>query len=411
MRYVVIGASAAGINGAKRLRELDPKAEIVLISKDDAIYSRCILHHYIAKHRSLEQLRFVAPRFIEEHQITWLKGEEVIKLDAQAKVIATRSNKTLSFDKLLIAAGGHVRFPDIPHLKEATNAIGLHSLSDCAAIIDAAKRAKSIVIMGAGLVGIDAVTAFLPQINKKNITLVELKPHLLAMQLDARAASVYEKAFADAGVKQIYDVKIDSLTVNARNKIKKIQLSNGEILPCDLLVVASGTAANVDFLTGSGLKVDKFGLVIDKYGQTSHPDIFGAGDITGLHPIWPVAVKEGIIAASNMFGVCKELDHFFISKSTMNFMDIPTMSLGTPNIENCEVLIDEDSKGNYKKIVHKDGKIVGAILQGNLDYSGVLTQLIANKIDVSKVKKPIFKINYADFFKQTKDLEFIYKLD
>lgn len=409
MKYVVIGASAAGISGCKRLRELDPSAEITLISKDKHIYSRCILHHYIEGIRDLDRLQFVPLNFIEDYKIDWIKGDAATKVDTDTKAVHTKSGKVVSFDKLLIATGSHVFFPPIPGLREAKNAIGFHDLDECEAIMEQAQTAKNIVILGAGLVGIDAAEGLLHL--GKSISIVEMRDRMLSIQLDHQAASLYEKAFLEKGVKQYYSVSASKIILDENSCVQGVELSTGEVLPCDLLIVASGVRSNVEFLQDSSIETDRFGLIIDPLGQTSHPDIYGAGDVTGRNPIWPVAVKEGIIAASNMCGHKKEMTDFFASKSTMNFLGIPTMSLGLAQPENPEaynIEIELDEQGNYKKIVHKDGKIYGALLQGDLSYSGILTQLIKNNIDVSKVKKPLFKVDYSDFFHLTDGLEYTY---
>ena len=112
-----------------------------------------------------------------------------------------------------------------------------------------------------------------------------------------------------------------------------------------------------------------------------------------------------------MLGVKREMTDFFGSKNTMNFVGIATISLGmvdAPENEGYEIEIEKNEKG-YKKIIHKDGKIYGAIIQGDLSYAGVLTQLIREKIDVSRVKKPLFKIDYSDFFNITENLEYTYE--
>lgn len=409
MKYVVLGASAAGISGARRLRELDKNAEITLISKDEHIYSRCIMHHYIEGIRDLNRLQFVPLDFIEANQINWMKGVSAEHIDTDKKEVITSDGSHVAFDKLLIATGSHVFFPPIPGLKEAPNAIGFHDLDECHEIMEKAKTAENIVIMGAGLVGIDAASGLLHL--GKSVSIVEMRDRMLSIQLDHRAAKTYEEAFAKEGVKQYFSLGAKELILNESNEITAIKLTSEEIIPCDLLIVASGVRSNVGFLEGSGIETDRFGLLIDPLGQTSHPDIYGAGDVTGRNPIWPVAVKEGIVAASNMAGSPKEMTDFFASKSTMNFLDIPTMSLGLAQPEDLEnyCIEIEDENGNYKKIVHKDGKICGAILQGDLAYSGILTQLIKNNIDVSKVKKPLFKIDYSDFFNVKENFEFSYE--
>ena len=408
MKYVVLGASAAGISGARRLRELDQEAEIVLVSTDEHIYSRCILHHYVEGQRDLKRLQFVPHDFITKNNIHWIKGESVISVDTETKEVVTDKGTHVSFDKLLIATGSHVFFPPIPGLREAKNAIGFHDLHEIEAIMERAKTAQNIVIMGAGLVGIDAASGLMHL--GKSISIVEMRDRMLSIQLDHRAARTYEEAFAKKGVKQFFSLGASELIMNENEEITAIKLSNEEMIPCDLLIVASGVRSNVSFLEGSGIETDRFGLIIDAFGQTSNPDIYGAGDVTGRNPIWPVAVKEGIIAASNMVGVPKEMTDFFASKSTMNFLGIPTMSLGLAQPEDPEnyTIEIEDDGVNYKKIVHKDGKICGAILQGDLSYSGILTQLIRENIDVSKVKKPLFKIDYSDFFNIKENGAFTY---
>lgn len=163
------------------------------------------------------------------------------------------------------------------------------------------------------------------------VTLVEMAGWLLSKQLDERAAKTYQDAFEERGIAQYYGVGIAKAVLDDNGMITEIVLTDGRALPCDYVVVTAGVRANVEFLEGSGLELSRFGLVYDASGRTSAPDIYGAGDVSGTSPIWSAAVKEGIIAASNMAGVERKLTDFFASKSTMNFLGIPSMSLGDVN--------------------------------------------------------------------------------
>ena len=409
MKYVVIGASASGISGVKQLRILDKDAEITLVSKDDKIYSRCILHHYMEGIRDVKKLEFCEDNFIEKNNINWIKGVSATGVDINEKIVKLENGESVSYDKLLIATGSHTFFPPIPHLQTAKNSIGFRNFDDCEKIMEMSKTCKNVVIMGAGLVGIDVISGLLHTDCK--ISLVEFQNRMLSIQLDKKAASTYEEAFAAKGVVQHYEKGVKELIVDEDENITEIELTTGEKIPCDLLICCAGVRSNMEFLQDSGIECDKFGLIIDAEGKTNVEGVYGAGDVTGRNPIWPVAVKEGIIAASNMCGVKDEMTDFFASKSTMNFLGIPTMSLGinTPPDDTYEVEIESDDNGNYKKIIHKDGQIHGAIIQGDLSYAGVLTQLIRRKIDVSKLSKPLFKIDYADFFNEDDKFEFYYE--
>lgn len=205
---------------------------------------------------------------------------------------------------------------------------------------------------------------------------------------------------------------MSEVVLDGQQNITEAVLTDGTRIPCDFVVVTAGVRSNVEFLEGSGIELSKFGLVYDETGRTSDPDIYGAGDVSGTSPIWPAAVKEGIVAASNMAGVPRKMTDFFASKSTMNFLGIPTMSLGDVNPEAARdgyTVEMMDTGDTYKKIIHKGGKITGAILQGDLAYGGILQQLIARHIDITRVKKPVFDIDYSDFFREKENFEFYYE--
>ena len=413
MRYVVLGASAAGINGVRQLRKQCPEAEIILVSKDSSIYSRCILHHYLGNMRTKEELCFAEDDFEDRYKADWRKGVTCTGLDDKEKQVCLSDGTSIAYDRLLIATGSHTLLPAVKGLLGTEGVYGFHNLDEVEAIKKGAVKAEHIVVMGGGLTGLDAAVGFL-RLGKK-VGLVEMEGHLLAKQLDARSSGTYEKAMEHKGIVLHLGVGIREVC-QQEGTVTSLKLTDGSELACDMLVVTAGVRPNIDFLKGSDVECDRFGLVIDRYGQTSVPDIYGAGDVTGRSPIWPAAVKQGMVAAVNMAmghganGRRATMDDFFASKSTMNFLGIPTMSLGIPERpDDSYDVVMEDKDGIYRKVIHKNGKIDGAILQGDLSYGGVLTQLIAGKIDVSKVKKPLFEIDYSDFFHTKENFEFYYE--
>ncbi|MBX4263727.1 NAD(P)/FAD-dependent oxidoreductase [Clostridium estertheticum] len=408
MRYVVIGASAAGISGAKTLRMLDDKAEIILVSKDENVYSRCILHHYISGHRTIKELDFAEKNFFEKNNINWIKGVEVTGLNDGEKNLSLSNGDILTYDKLLISSGASAFIPPIENLRKASSVVGLRNIEDAIIIREQAKKVKNVVVLGAGLVGIDALSGLID--SGVNISLIEMSKKILPLQLDKYTSKVYEDKFKENGVNLKLDVKAEKLIIDENKNPKSLLLNTGEEVPCELVIVATGVRSNVGFIENSRVETDRFGLIINEKGETNIKGVYGGGDVTGRNPIWPTAVKEGIIAANNMFGNEMTMTDFFGSKNTMNFVGIATMSIGM--IEPADETYIEEVKidgSNYKKIIHKDGKIYGSIIQGDLSYSGILTQLIREKIDISKVKKPLFEIDYSDFFNEEKNFEFSYK--
>lgn len=410
MKYVVIGASAAGTNAVRKLRELNPDAKIVMISEDKDIYSRCILYHHLKGERDLEGLNFVGDDFAQRLNVEWIKGVKASGVDTDRNVVLLEDGREVGYDSLCIATGSHPNFFPIPGLREGKNITGFRNFCDVEFIEDRLENVENIFVMGAGLVGIDVIAGLVPY--HKNITLADMGPYMLPIQLDEYAAGVYGKMFEEKGVKQYYSMGAKEFVLDEEGNCYKVILNDGTEIPTDLVINCAGVRSSVEFLQDSNLEMDRFGLIFDEHGQTNIPNVYGAGDCSGRNPIWPVAVKEGMIAAYNMSGIPKKMDDFFASKSTMNFLGLPSMSLGNPNKydDSHTVEIYKDPKKKiYKKIVHKDGVITGALLMQDLSYSGVLTQMIRRKIDVSRVKKPLFDIDYSDFFHMDDNFEFLYK--
>ncbi len=407
MKYVVLGASASAISAVKELRKNDKTAEIILISKDKNVYSRCILHHYLSDHRTMEQLSFAGKDFDKQYNIDWIKGKTVVSVETKEKYVVLDDNEKVSYDKLLVATGARPSFPPIENIKEFGNIYGFRNIDDVEALKEKSKTAKNIIVLGAGLVGMD-VAVGLCDCGIKDFTVVEFADRLLNRQLDKKASNKYVDALEKRGVNFIFNNAIKLVEGDEKGNVKSVTLTNDTVLPCDLLVVTIGVKSNTEFLENTDVVIDRCGITVDDHGKTSAPDIYAAGDVTGKGPIWPVAVKEGIVAANNMAGYDASMDDFFYSKSTMNFCGINTMSIGDiENTEGCVVEIFEDETV-YKKIIQKDNIIVGAILQGDLSYGGVLTRLVSKKIDISKVNKPVFKIDYSDFFHIDQNAEYYY---
>ncbi len=407
MVYVVVGASASGINAARTIREHDKDAEVILVSKDESVYSRCILHHFLDGRRDIKALDFSPDNFFETYKIKWLKGIEVIGIDNKRKILNLSNSKDLKYDKVLLASGSSSFLPPIENLRTANNIIGFRNLDDAIKIKEIGKKVKNVAILGAGLVGVDVLAGLLDY--DINMTLIEMGDRILPLQLDEYAAKAYEERLRKEGVSFKFSVRAEKIIIDNDNNPVAIKLNTGEEIPCELIIACTGVRSNIGFLKDSEVECDKFGLIINAKGETNVRDIYGAGDITGRNPIWPTAVKEGIIAANNMVGKETFMEDYFGSKNTMNFCGLATMSLGivTKPDDSYEEIVDIDGK-DYRKIIYRDGAIYGAIVQGDLSYVGVLTQLIKQKINVDRVKKPLFDIDYSDFFNETKNLEFIY---
>lgn len=409
MNYVVLGASAAGINAIKVLRELDEKANITLISKDEHIYSRCMLHHIISEHRTLDSLNFVETKFDEKYNISWKKSCTVNNIDIENKEVSIlETGEKVKYDKLLIATGASSAMPPIKNLKKAKHVYGLRNIEDAYEIKEKAKDCKKIAILGAGLVGIDALIGLLEYKNL-DISVIYREPFILNRQLDEYSASVYENKFKELGVKFFKGASVNEICMDNNENIIGVVLDYENYIECDMAIVATGVIPNAEFINKEFINYDR-GIIIDDNCKTTVKDIFAAGDVVGKNAIWPLAVKQGIIAAYNMAGREEKIDDSFVYRNTMNFLGIPTVSLGIVDMEeDCIVNVRKDETG-YKKFIIKDNVIKGVIVQGDISYVGALTHLIKNNIEIPDLEKRIFEIGYADFFSVKGNGEFCYNI-
>lgn len=395
MKHVIIGAGPAGIVAAKTIRELRPQDEITIVSTDDKVHSRCMLHKIIGKERDEAAINFVEDSFFEDSRIAWESGKTVQKVCTDAKEIILESGEKIQYDKLLIATGAKFAIPPLPNFKEAKNVYGLRDLPDAVKIREAAGSAKQVVIIGSGLVGMDAAYGLLERGIKPVI--VEMADRILPLQLDENGSKRYQKLFEDAGCTFKLGIGAKDSTMDAAGNLTEITLSNGETLPCDFVIVAAGVRPAIGFLEGSGIQAERAVQVNDRM-ESSANDVYAAGDAAGLSGIWPNAMKQGQTAAYNMCGVEKMYVDKFAFKNTINFFGLVTLSLGVlSQDEGCEAVVREDRR-IYQKALIKDNKLKAILMMGDIDYSGIYQYLIKQEVDLGRTGKSVFDLSFADFY-------------
>ena len=395
MKYVILGAGAAGITAAKTIRKADENGKITVISTDTQVHSRCMLHKYLSHERDAAGISFVDPDFFEKNQITWLQGKTVNRLDTQGKKVYTDQGDEVSYDRLLIATGAESFIPPVGNLREAENVFGLRHLRDAQAIDELAKNAENIVIIGSGLVGLDAAYGLME--TGKKVSIVEMADQILPVQLDKTAAFEYQKRFEEAGARFYLGRKAADTVMEEDKIIREIILDNGEKLPCDLIIVAAGVRSAVAGMEGEGIVIDR-GIKVDDYLQTGAEGVYAAGDVTGLSGIWPNAQKQGETAALNMCGSHVEYTDRYAIKNTINFFGLVSMCVGVILPQEGDVVIAREDSRNYKRVVLRDGKVVGVLLQGDISHGGIWQYLIKNQISISGIQKDIFDLNFGDFY-------------
>ncbi len=409
--YVIVGAGAAGIAAAERIRLYKKDVTIIMMSIDEYSHSRCMLHKYLGGERTAEELSFVEPDFFEKNNIFWGKEQKALGLDIQNRQIRME-NGYQPYDKLLIATGSVFGIPPINNFRTASNVYGFRDLSD-ARKIDAAvkaKNAKHVFIVGSGLVGLDVAVGLMERGVK--VTIAEMAPRVMPLQTDDTAAKAYQERFEAEGARFLLGIGASDSIVNDQNEITGVVLSTGETIECDFVICAAGVRPNIEWLKDSGLAMER-GITVDGYMRTSAPDVYAAGDVTGLSGVWPNAMDMGRVAAANMCGVEAEYTDRYCMKNTSNFYGLQMLTIGDINaqIEGADIYVKE-SRNCYKKAIVKDGVLKAILIQGDISHTGHWQYLIKNSVDVSELlkQKDVFDITYGDFYGMDDLAEYQYAL-
>lgn len=400
MRYVIAGAGAAGISAARTVRQLDREGEIVLVSKDDKVHSRCMLHKFLGGGRSAEEIDFTEPDFFQNNRIDWIKGKSMTRLDCGASRIELEDGTQVPYDKLLISSGAYYLLPPVPGLKGAGNVFGFRDLSDAQAIDSVIERSgqriPKVVIIGSGLVGMDAAYALI----ERGISpvIVEMADRILPLQLDSAAAAEYQKLFEEHGCSFCLSAKVSGTCLDHKGNVTALVLESGEALECDFVVAAAGVRPEIRFLENCGVETGR-AIVVDQYLETTVPGVYAAGDVCGLSGIWPNAMKQGITAAKNMCGILTPYEDTYAMKNTMNFFGLPSLCIGDINRvgPDTQVIIQED-RNNYRKALVENGILKSILMVGTISGSGIYQYLIKNRIKLPAVGVEIFSLSFADFY-------------
>lgn len=273
---------------------------------------------------------------------------------------------------------------------------------DVNAIKEAAVPEKTVVIIGAGLIGLKAAEALI-KLGLK-VKVVELANRVLSAILDEEAGSIVQQHLIDHGVEFYLNNSVKSF--NGGDKVDGVTLNDGTNISCDFAIVAIGVVPNSDIAKNSGIETTR-GIVTNERMMTNIDGIYAAGDVCESYdslynvkrpiPILPGAYKQGEIAGKNMAGSDSSYDGGFAMNS-IAFFDLPmiTAGIGKPESDDFETIISIDKPNQtYKKIVLKNNVVQGFIFLNKIDRAGIVTNLIKENVDVSSFKGDLISDDFG----------------
>jgi NAD(P)H-nitrite reductase large subunit len=396
MRYVIIGASAAGCKAAETLRRYAPKSPITVIS-DEArpLYSRPLLTYVLSGEVAPEKVWLQGEDYFRQWNFEPVLGEPVVRVDPGAHAVQLLGGRHLPYDRLLIASGARPRLLGLKG-EELSGVYTLRTLADWQRLAAGLPSSGRVVVVGAGAVGLKAAEAL--RRRGLEVILVEAAAHPLPLLVDETAAGLLQQALKGMGIELELNVRPAAI-LGAGGRVQGLALADGRELPCQAVLFSIGVAPNVEFLAGTGLATAE-GIIVDHQMGTADPDIFAAGDcaypyhlLTGKragYHIWPAAVAQGRVAGANLAGADLAYDGLLPQNSlSLRGFHIITGGLGPQDAAGCETVSELDERrGDYRSLIFREGKLVGLTLVGAVEEAGIYFQLMAQQVPVTEPVQP-----------------------
>jgi len=395
-KYLIIGNSAGGVGAAEAIREVDNEGSLVIVSDEPyPAYSRPLIAKFLAGERSLEGMLYRPADFYVQNNILFLPGNEVTHLELDEQTAQLADGEHICWERLLLAAVGIAIAPKIEGIAK-NGVFGFATLDDARAIGKFLQNgADEAAVIGGGLIGMSVAEA----LTKRGIevTIIELKERILNTILDEQASFMVEKAIRQAGAAITTGHSVTE--ISGTPAAGGIILDNGEVIPCDLVVMAIGLLPRTQLALDAGMKVNR-GIVVDHHMAASHKDVYSCGGVAEaydfvygedrLTPIWPNAYIGGRIAGYNMAGVEAEYAGGTAINSLNYFgIDIVSAGMPTPPDNDSYEVISQREGGVYRKIVLQDDLIKGMIFVGNIEKSGMVFGLMRDRVNAASFKQSL----------------------
>lgn len=425
--FLIIGSGAAGVSAAEIIRKHAPAGHITLIGEEpDGYYSRPGLAYILTREIPEEQLSPFSPEDFKRLNIHWVTAQ-ALGVDPSRKQVALSNGKTLGYDRLLLATGAQARPAGVPgeKLPDGTllpGVVQLDNFANTREIMRRARKAKAAVVVGGGITALEMV---------EGLVSLGVKTHYFLRGdrywgnvLDETESHIVEHRLQEEGVKIHYHTEIEAILSKNSGlfgrgelQVSGVKTKAGATIPCELVGVAVGVGPRLELAQAAGLKIEK-GVVVDERMQTSHPDIYAAGDVaqvrdpmTGkpvMDVLWPTAREQGRVAGANMAGV-PTVYKKDIPLNVTRLAGLTTTIIGaiggqTPDNDTIGIVRGDSETWrdipdaiaaqshfdvNRIRLMVGERTLLGAIVMGDQKLSQPIHQLVAQQIDITPIRNQL----------------------
>jgi len=387
-KILIIGASAAGISAAKEIRKQNEKAEVTIIGEENHLpYYRPFLTRYIADKSVENHPSFLLNReeWYRENRIKLILGTKVTGIDILAHKVRTNKGGEIEFDRLILATGS-CPFVPIQGALDCENVFAIRTLDDARSVNERLKNAKNAVIIGGGLLGLEAADSLIKR--NVHVSIVEMAERILPVQLDKDGSAFLESLLRANDVSLYLGTVAGELS--GRPKVSAVRLTSGEEIPADIVLFSIGVRPNIELAGQIGIETKK-GILVNERMETKIEDIYACGDAAEYGRsmcLWMPAVRQGAIAGLNAVGI-KSAFEAVEYPATLNAFGTTVFSIGDlaknhDSSQYKELNVMSGSKEIYKKLFFHEDTLAGGILIGDTAKALPLSKGISGKMPFSK---------------------------
>ncbi|MBZ9740180.1 MULTISPECIES: nitrite reductase large subunit NirB [unclassified Mesorhizobium] len=387
-KLVIIGNGMAPGRMLEHLLEQAPGRYAVTIfnAEPRVNYDRIMLSPVLSGEKAYEEIIIHGDGWYIANDITLYKGHKIVAIDRTAKTVTSDHGVTEAYDKLVIATGSVPFIIPVPG-HNLPGVLTYRDLDDVQAMMLAAQSRAKAVVIGGGLLGLEAAAGLNAQ--GMDVTVLHVMPTLMERQLDPAAGYLLQRAVEQRGIKVI--TKANTKAITGDGKVERVELADGTIIPATLVVMAVGIRPNSALAKDAGIAVNR-GIVVDAGMRSNDPDIYALGECAEVG-----GMVYGLVAP--LYEMARVAAHQLAGDESAAFahMDTPTklkvtgidlFSLGdfAEGEDRQEIVLRDASAGVYKRLVLKDDRIIGTVLYGETADGAWFNDLKKKQTDISEMR-------------------------
>ena len=387
-RLVVVGNGMAGARAVEEVLALGGAEQFDITMFGDepyGNYNRILLSNILSGIQDSTEI-FINPlSWYEENDITLHAGARVVEIDRASRMVLAANGVKAHYDRLLISTGSRAFIPPIKGATDEARQLrpgvfGFRTIDDCNGIMETAKRSRKAAVIGGGLLGLEAARGLMN--HGCEVHVIHLGKHLMDAQLDTTGGAILRKSMEQMGINIHLGKSTSEILLDEGGTVRGLAFKDGDTLDCDMVVISAGIRPNAEIGHSAGLTVERAIVVDNHMRSVDDMNVYVVGEcaqhrgkVYGLvAPLW----EQAKVFAEHITGhdtTAAYNGSKLATKLKVMGVELASMGITEPSEETDEVIqFTETRRGTYKKLIVRDGRLVGGILMGDISKAAYLMQ-------------------------------------